>query len=691
MNAAYAIVAAPLLGAIVLLFAGRRLGQPSSGWLATALSFAAFVATVLTWLSLLGRSPAHRSVYKGIYTWIPVAGLHVRLALLVDPLSMTMALFVTGVGSLIHLYSIGYMKGDRSFPRFFFLLNLFLFSMVVLILADNYLFSFLGWEGVGFCSYGLVGFWFERESAAVAAKKAFVTNRVGDFGFMIALFLMFDHFGSFSYRFVLSPLASGHATLAGDFATGLGLMLILGAVGKSAQIPLYMWLPDAMEGPTPVSALIHAATMVTAGVYLIARSAPILHFSSADQLVIACLGTATAFIASTIACASNDIKRILAYSTLAELGFMFLAEGSGSYSSGIFLMVTHAFFKALLFLGAGSVIHAMSDEQDIKKMGGLRRYLPITFVTFVIGYLALSAVPPFSGWWSHDAVLDAAWHKNKILWAVGVITDGLTAYYMSREFVLVFLGKARWHEPRAGAREAGTAQGGEAGGPQEPTPAFASTSQGHPGALAGEGGYGAQTHSTGEAQGAGQGHGPASHGVPHESPWVMTVPLVILAVGAFLGGLLNFPAFHWDFITRFLAPVFPHTIAPPVVVPTATKWIIGTVGTIVIFVGLVAGLRAWRGRVERPELEPAFLRHGWFIDEAVAAAVSGPLAGVASGLAYEVDARLLDGGVNALARFIAATGRQLRRMQTGYVRTYALGIAIGAVLILTYVATRVGS
>jgi NADH-quinone oxidoreductase subunit L len=373
VNAVYVILAAPLLGAIILLFGGRTIGQPLSGILATTLSSAAFVATVVVWITLLGRSvgPAGtgRSVDKTIFTWIPVDYLHVSFGLQADQLSIMMCLFVTGVGSLIHLYSIGYMKGDPSFPRFFFLLNLFLFSMVTLVLADNFLFSFLGWEGVGFCSYGLVGFWFDRETAAVAAKKAFVTNRVGDFGFMIALFLMYGHFHSFSYSVVLAPLIAGHATLATVTATGLGLMIFLGAAGKSAQIPLYMWLPDAMEGPTPVSALIHAATMVTAGVYLVARAAPIIHFSHTSQLTIACIGAATALFAATIACAQNDIKRVLAYSTLSQLGYMFLAEGSGNYEAGLFHMVTHAFFKALLFLAAGSVIHALHDEQNMKKMG----------------------------------------------------------------------------------------------------------------------------------------------------------------------------------------------------------------------------------------------------------------------------------------------------------------------------------
>jgi NADH-quinone oxidoreductase subunit L len=655
VNAAYVIVGLPLLGTILLLFGGRRLGDPAAGWLATVMAAGSFVATVVVWATLLGRSATNRTVDKTIFTWIPVGSLHVSLGLQLDPLSILWCLFVTGVGGLITLYSIGYMKGDRDYGRFFFYMNLFLFSMVVLVLADNYLFSFVGWEGVGFCSYGLVGFWFERDSAAVAAKKAFVTNRIGDFGFMIALFLMFGHFHSFNYSSVLAPLSSGAQTLAGGLATGLALMLFLGAVGKSAQIPLYMWLPDAMEGPTPVSALIHAATMVTAGVYLIARSAPILHFSSSAQWTVAIIGAATALFAATIACGQNDIKRVLAYSTISQIGYMFLGEGSGDYDAGIYHTVMHAFFKALLFLAAGAVIHSLHDEQDMKRMGGLRKYLRITFPTFIIGYLALSGIPPFDGFWSKDLVLQAAWHKSAALWAIGVVTAGLTAYYMSRQVSLVFAGQARWDEHAAAHGAAGIA-----------------------GALHGGGGH--------DEQEAG-----AGAGSPHEAPPVMTIPLIILAFASTFGWLLNAPFGGLDFITKWLAPVFPATIVPPFTVPTGTKWVIGIVATSVSFIGLFAGLAAWRRTADRPELEPAVLQHGWYIDEGVAAAVSGPLERGANDLAYNVDVGLVDGIVNGVARFTAQTGRQLRRLQTGYVRNYALGIGIGAAILLAYFAARVGS
>jgi NADH-quinone oxidoreductase subunit L len=660
LNAAYLIVALPLLGAVVLLFGGRRTGDPLSGWIATFMAVGSFVATVVVWATLLGRSADDRTVDKMIFTWIPVGTLHVDFALQLDPLSLVWCLFVTGVGSLITLYSVGYMKGDSSYGRFFFYLNLFLFSMIVLVLADNYLFSFVGWEGVGFCSYGLVGFWFERDSAAVAAKKAFVTNRVGDFGFMIAMFLMFGHFHSFNYSAVLAPLSAGHATLANATATGIGLLLFLGAVGKSAQIPLYMWLPDAMEGPTPVSALIHAATMVTAGVYLIARSAPIIHFSSSTQWVIASIGAATALFAATIACVQDDIKRVLAYSTISQLGYMFLGEGSGDYGAGIYHTVMHAFFKALLFLSAGAVIHSLHDEQNMKRMGGLWRFLPITRWAFLIGYLALSAIPPFDGFWSKDAVLAAAWHKSPALWAVGVVTAGLTAYYMSRQVTLVFTGQARWSEHNAAHGAAGTpgSAGAEAAG------------------------------STVAGADVGAGSGVTA---PHEAPWVMTVPLIILAVASTIGWLIDAPFDGLDFLNRWLAPVFPTTIAPAFTVSTGTRWVIGLVATGAAVTGLLTGLRLWRGKTDRPELEPAVLAHGWYIDEGIAATVSGPLAEAASGLSYGVDVGVIDRTVNGVAWLTAQTGRQLRRLQTGYVRNYALGIGVGAAVILAYVAARMGS
>src|SRR5213596_794474 len=369
---------------------------------------AAFAVSIVMFASLHGRAGNDRSFTHELFTWLPVGRLQVKAGLLVDPLSITMALFITGVGALIHLYSVGYMHGDESYPRFFVYLNLFAFSMLMLVLADNFLLTFLGWEGVGACSYFLISFWFTRNSAAVAGKKAFVTNRIGDFGFMMAMFLLFASLGSLNYQAVFANVDH----LSTYTASAVVLLLFVGAAGKSAQLPLYLWLPDAMEGPTPVSALIHAATMVTAGVYLLVRCAPLLeHADPSATLVIAVVGALTALFAATIACAQDDIKKVLAYSTISQLGYMFLAVGSGAYVAAIFHMVTHAFFKALLFLGSGSVIHGLHDEQDMRRMGGLRRFMPLTASTFIVGWLAIAGFPGFSGFWSKDDILINAWSK----------------------------------------------------------------------------------------------------------------------------------------------------------------------------------------------------------------------------------------------------------------------------------------
>jgi NADH-quinone oxidoreductase subunit L len=653
VNAAYAIVALPLIGFVINLVLGRRLGEPTAGWVGTVAAGGSFVATLVVWAHMLGQATAHRTTDLTIFTWFPVAGLHVNAGLIVDPLSMTMALFVTGVSTAIHMYSIGYMHRDPGFDRFFVYLNLFLFSMAVLVLADNFLFSFLGWEGVGFCSYGLVGFWFQREVAAVAAKKAFVTNRVGDTGFLLAMFLMFAHFGSLDYSAVLGPVAL-HG-IAGTTATAITLLLFLGAVGKSAQIPLFIWLPDAMEGPTPISALIHAATMVTAGVYLMARVAPMLQYAHATAWVVASVGAGTALVAATIACSQDDIKKALAYSTVSQLGYMFLAIGAGDYVDGLFHMLTHAFFKALLFLSAGAVIHALGDCQDMKLMGGLRKYLPLTTIVFGAGWLAISGMPPFAGFWSKDAILASAWQMNKALWAAGVLTAGLTAYYMSRQFALVFSGQARWREARP---VASPRTGGD--------------------------------HGTGGQEAPGTGLPAPAHAeaTPKDPSWVMAVPLVVLAVGAVLGGLINLPFFHMDFLSKFLGPAFPTATA--VRVSSSTKFWLFWATLAVAGTGLVLGLRTWQ-TAAHPRLEPRFLRRAWYVDDILAATVSGPMRAVASGLAFVMDRKLVDGLVNGVAGSLALSSRVVRRVQNGYVRTYALGIGIGVVVLLTYLTFRTGS
>jgi NADH-quinone oxidoreductase subunit L len=608
-----------------------------------------------------------------------------------------MALFITGVGSLIHLYSIAYMHGDERFSKFFLLLNLFLFSMLCLVLADNFLFMFLGWEGVGFCSYQLISFWFERERPPAAGKKAFVTNRVGDFGFMIAVFLVFNHFGSLNYADVLAPLMKGApGALATVTATGIALMFFVGAAGKSAQLPLYIWLPDAMEGPTPVSALIHAATMVTAGVYLMARIAPILHYSPDALTVVAIVGAATALYAATIVCGQDDIKKVLAYSTISQLGYMFLGIGAGAYTAGLFHMITHAFFKALLFLGAGSVIHGLHEQQDMKKMGALRKWMPITFSTFVIGWLAISGIFPFSGFWSKDDILAAAWGSHgqlgKVLWAVGFLTAGLTAYYMSRQVALVFLGEARWKDTRHPAE---AEEGSHLEGKPELTqhePVAQSSGDATQSSQAATSTAATTTPAAGDHGDRGD-HGEAhsAHGGdPHEAPWPMAAPLVVLGALAAVAGIINLPWGKLDLLTRWLEPVFPAAIAPEPHVATAVKVTLAVLTLALCVGGVVLGLIPWLRTIYHPKLEPAVLKNAWYFDDAVSAFVAGPGEELADFAAYKVDKGVIDGAVMGVAGLTQFAGRWLRKLQTGYVRNYALGLAGGAAALLLYVAVRAG-
>ena len=638
LDIVWLLPALPLFGFGVLLLFGRRLGDPRAGWFATTIVAGAFAVAAVVCAGLYLRTPHDRVFVQTLFDWIPVAGLHVPVGFQVDQLSITMALFITGVSTLIHLYSIGYMHGDDRFPTFFVYLNLFVFSMLMLVLANNFVLTFLGWEGVGACSYFLVAFWFERNTAAAAGKKAFVTNRVGDFGFLLGMFLIFAHLGSLDYGTVFAHASA----LSTGTATAIGLLLFLGAVGKSAQLPLYIWLPDAMEGPTPVSALIHAATMVTAGVFLMARINPILFHGPDTLTVIAVIGAATAFYAATIACAQDDIKKVLAYSTISQLGYMFLAVGSGAYVAAIFHMITHAFFKALLFLGAGSVMHGMHDEQDMKRMGALRKWMPITAGTFIVGWLSIAGVPPFSGFWSKDDILVNAWDKSPVLWAVGAVTALLTAYYMSRQVFLVFFGQPRWEETTEDA-----------------------------------------------TQDAAAAHGAHGDFRPHESPWTMALPLVALAGLAAAGGALNLPINKsTEFLTRWLEPVFGARLHE-VTATTGTKWVLFAVTLVLVLIGIGAARAIYLAhRIPEEEVEPSVLRHAWYFDNFVSALVDGPVRLFAAWSAYVFDLKVVDGAVNGVATLVRDTGGTGRRLQTGFVRNYALAISAGALVLLAFVVFR---
>jgi NADH-quinone oxidoreductase subunit L len=663
LDAVWLIPALPLAGFLLLLAFGRRLGEPGAGWLATLMCAGSFVATLVVFGGLLGEPAEERHFVQILFQWIPVGDLRVDVGFLADPLSITMALFVTGVGSLIHLYAIGYMHGDPDFPKFFVYMNLFILSMLMLVLGNNLVLTFLGWEGVGACSYFLVSFWFTDEANAAAGKKAFITNRIGDWGFMLAIFLAFAAAGTVDYL----ELFEATEGLAAVTVTAIGALLFVGAVGKSAQIPLYIWLPDAMAGPTPVSALIHAATMVTAGVFLMTRVNPILA-AGYDWVpdVIAWTGAITALVAATIAIAQNDIKKVLAYSTISQLGYMFLAVGVGAYVAAIFHMVTHAFFKALLFLGAGSVIHGVGDEQDMRRMGALRKYMPITAATFIVGWLSIAGVPPLSGFWSKDEILLSAWAspgaQGKVLWAIGLVTALITAYYMSRQVYLVFFGEARWKD---GDEYAPTASEAEAR--SEPVAAAA----GAPGE--------ADAHDN-------PGHG-GVRGEPHESPWIMTLPLVVLSVLAFVGGGLNLP-FGEDvhFLQRWLEPVVGENELH-VDVATATKVGLAVAAVLAALLGIAIATQVYLRRRARA-VEPELLAHAYHYDEAVSAFVAGPGTRMFEAVTW-FDVHVIDGAVNGVAHVVAGAGRRLRSVQSGFVRSYALGVATGVVVVLGYFLTRI--
>jgi len=632
LDLVWLIPALPLAGFLLIFLFGRILGEPRAGILATAMTASSFLVVVGVYFDLLSRTAEERHHVVTLFSWLPVGSLHVDMALLADPLSITMALFVTGIGSLIHLYAIGYMHGDPKFSKFFLYLNLFVFSMLMLVLGENLLVTFLGWEGVGACSYFLISFWHSRDSAATAGKKAFVTNRVGDWGMMVAMFLAFSAVGTLSYSGINAAADGGK--LAAVTATGIAMMLFVGACGKSAQLPLYIWLPDAMEGPTPVSALIHAATMVTSGVFLLTRMAPVLHASypwAGD--VIATVGALTALFAATIAVAQTDIKKVLAYSTVSQLGFMFLAIGSGAYVAAIFHMVTHAFFKALLFLGSGSVIHGMHHEQDMRKMGALRKLMPITGFTFIIGWLAIAGIPPFAGFWSKDEVLLYAFANNRLLWLIGVVTALLTAYYMTRQVIMVFFGEARWND-----------------------------------------------HA--EENGA---HGDHT---PHESPWTMVTPLVILAGLSIVGGAMQLPfSKSTHFLEHWLEPVVHHSeVSISGTWAYSNKWLLLALAILIAVSGVVAAIAVYaKGKFKI--IEPKILADAWRYDSAVSAIVGGPGRAAFGGVAA-FDVKIVDGAVNGIGTEVRTASGLLRKIQSGLVRSYAFVIGLGAVVVLAWFLLR---
>ncbi|MGB5533127.1 MAG: NADH-quinone oxidoreductase subunit L [Acidimicrobiia bacterium] len=615
------LIALPLLGAATLILFGKRIGEPASGWLASVLVVVPFaIAAVLTVPFLNAEEP--ETIF--LFAWIPMVGANASL--LWDPLSALMTLIVTGVGSLIHIYSIGYMHGDPRYPRFFGYMNLFIASMLTLVLADNFGLMFVGWELVGLSSYLLISFWFTKPSAAAAGKKAFIVNRIGDWGFLVGLMLIFAAFGTLDFGVVFGEADS---LLSVGMATAITLLLFVGATGKSAQIPLYIWLPDAMEGPTPVSALIHAATMVTAGVYMIARSAALFELAPVTLAIVASVGALTALLAATIAIGQRDIKRVLAYSTISQLGYMIMAVGLTAFTAGIFHLMTHAFFKALLFLGAGSVIHAMANEQDMWKMGGLRKYMNITFVTMVIGWLAIGGLFPLSGFWSKDEILGSAFAKGGfffILWFIGIATALLTAFYMTRLMILTFFGEERWDE-----------------------------------------------------------------GVhPHESPPTMTVPLIILAALSAFAGLLNTPVRLG--LEHFLEPTFGaiEQVHPP---EGATLWLLALASLVVVIIGIaIAYFRYGRGELPTEEGGYwAAALDGYGVDAFYGAVIVAPGKAIATWLARILDPKVIDGAVNGLGYATRSFGSTMRILQTGWVRSYAAAIVAGALGVVLWLLWQGGA
>jgi NADH-quinone oxidoreductase subunit L len=636
-NLIWVVPALPLIGALVSTTLGRRLRE-RAGWLASAAVTGSFAVSVALLLGLLLRSSADRVFVQHLFTWISVGSFQVGVNLRADPLSVVMALVVTGVGLLIHVYSIGYMRGDNRYTRFFAQLNLFVFFMLLLVLADNFLLLFVGWEGVGLCSYLLIGHYFERPAAANAAKKAFIVTRIGDAAMLVGIALIFVHFGSLDFERTIAGARGGwtlYTPLGGagvgvaafrDAATPIAFLLLAGAVGKSAQLPLQTWLPDAMEGPTPVSALIHAATMVTAGVYLIVRTHVFFEMSHVALTAVLVIGVVTAIYAATSALAQDDIKRVLAYSTISQIGYMFFAAGLGVYSVAILLLVVHAFYKALLFLSAGSVMHALDGETDLKRMGGLRKAMPLTFAVFVVGWLAIAGVPPLSGFFAKDQVLAAASQSGRVTaWVVALFAAFFSALYISRVVFLAFFG-----EPR-------------------------------------------------------------NERAAHESPRVMTIPMLLLAIGAAVAGFLGVSTVSGA-LPRFLAPVIGTVEESHRGLSSLSLTVISVA---VALSGILVGWFVYgSGKIDwvalRARLRPVHstLSRGWWFDDVYGAAIVTPGKAVSAFSAYVVDRRLIEGAGTGVGRFFMLAANGGRRLQTGFVRTYALAFVMGVVALLAYLAVR---
>jgi NADH-quinone oxidoreductase subunit L len=677
------ITFAPLFGAVLCGFLGKRLGEKFVSFVACgSVAVSAGLAFFAFFARLWPLPEGQRVIQDYFFTWIQVGNFRADFAYLLDPLSGVYVLFITGVGLLIHIYATGYMHGDAGFYRFFAYLNLFMFMMLTLVLADNLLLLFVGWEGVGLCSYLLIGYYIERKEAGDAAKKAFIVNRIGDFGYTIGVMVAFSAFKTISFvpkevdgasvPSLLERAAAQPFETVGVFGTmtAIALLLFVGACGKSAQIPLFTWLPDAMAGPTPVSALIHAATMVTAGVYLVVRCSGIYTKSATALLIVAVTGAFTAMFAATIAIAQNDIKKVLAYSTVSQLGYMFLACGVGAFTAAIFHVMTHAFFKALLFLGAGSVIHGMHDEQDLRRMGGLKKWLPITFWTMFVGWLAISGVPGLSGFFSKDEILWRAWSSeaiptglSKTLWVIGAMTALLTAVYMTRLMVLAFWGRERFKVAEAHA-------GSEHSEPHTPH---------------------------------GDHHG-GGHAVrPHESPAVMWVPLAVLAALSLIGGYVGVsPALGGhNYFEHFLAPVVAE--AQPLAAHGAeaatgaaaehgahdltTERVFTGISVVIAFLGIALG---WAFFTANPlRRMPKLLEDKYYVDEVYDKVFVNPMLSGSRNVLWRVlDVKIIDGTVNGVAQLFSGAGGAMRVLQTGFARSYAAIMLAGAIILILYFTFR---